>query len=97
MRTASVSGLKASLREYLLFVKTGEEVLLTERGKPIAKIISLRGSDVSADLRVAKLERAGLAKSGKGCLPEVFWSTPSLRDTDGAAVAALFAEREEGR
>ena len=37
MRTATVSKLKASLSEYLRQVKAGEEVLVTERGRPIAR------------------------------------------------------------
>jgi prevent-host-death family protein len=39
METAAISKLKASLSEYLSKVKAGEKVLVTERGKPIAKII----------------------------------------------------------
>jgi prevent-host-death family protein len=38
MKTATVSKLKASLSEYLRRVKAGEEVLVTERGRPIAKL-----------------------------------------------------------
>ena len=38
MKTATVSKLKASLSEYLRQVKAGEEVLVTERGRPIAKL-----------------------------------------------------------
>lgn len=97
MQTATVSHLKASLSEYLMLVKTGEEVLLTERGKPIAKIISLRGSQSVADARMARLEKSGLAKVGKGCLPDDFWLTPSPQDNNGAALAALISDREEGR
>ena len=39
MKTAAVSKLKASISEYLLKVKAGEEVIVTDRGKPIAKIV----------------------------------------------------------
>ena len=41
MNTASVSKLKATLSEFLALVKTGEEVIVTERGKPIAKIVPI--------------------------------------------------------
>ena len=37
MKTAKVSELKASLSKYVAHVKSGEEVLVTERGKPVAK------------------------------------------------------------
>ncbi|PYN64673.1 MAG: type II toxin-antitoxin system prevent-host-death family antitoxin, partial [Candidatus Rokuibacteriota bacterium] len=39
MTSAAVAKLKASLSEYLARVKAGEEVIVTERGKPIAKIV----------------------------------------------------------
>ena len=41
MRQASVSQLKATLRACLAWVKAGEEVVVTERGTPIAKIVPL--------------------------------------------------------
>jgi prevent-host-death family protein len=97
MQRASVSELKASASEYLLRVKAGEEVLITDRGKPVAKIIPLRRSELDADARIAQLERAGLAKVGTGKLPADFWLIPRPRDKEGAVVAALIAEREEGR
>ncbi len=97
MLKASVSELKASASEYLKLVKGGEEVLLTDRGNPIAKIIPLRTSELAADLRIAQLELAGLAKVGKGKLPVDFWSTPRHLDKKGAVLAALLAEREDGR
>lgn len=34
MRSAAISKLKATLSEYITFVKAGEEVLVTERGRP---------------------------------------------------------------
>lgn len=97
MQKASVSELKASASEYLMRVKAGEEVLLTDRGKPIAKIIPLRNSELAADYRMAQLELAGLARVGKGKLPADFWNSARLRDNEGAVLAALIAEREEGR
>ncbi len=97
MRKASVSELKASASEYLMLVKAGEEVLLTDRGKPIAKIIPLRRSELPADSRMAQLELAGLARVGTGKLPADFWLIPRQRENEVAVLAALIAEREERR
>jgi len=97
MQKASVSDLKASASEYLTRVKAGEEILVTDRGKPIAKIIPLRRSELAADVRMAQLELAGLARVGKGGLPEEFWLVQCPCDNEGAALAALLSEREEGR
>jgi len=97
MRKASVSELKASASEYLMMVKAGEEVLLTDRGRPIAKIIPLRRSDIAVDSRMNQLELAGFARVGSGKLPADFWLAPRKVDKNGAVLAALIAEREEGR
>jgi prevent-host-death family protein len=98
MRTASVSDVKASLSEYLTIVKTtGEEVLVTDRGRSVAKITPLRQSELPSDIRMAQLERAGLATIRKGTLPADFLSTARPKDREGLALKALLEEREEGR
>ena len=38
MQTATVSQLKVSLSAYLRQVKAGEELVITERGRPIARL-----------------------------------------------------------
>jgi prevent-host-death family protein len=46
MKTAAVSALKASLSEYLAGVKAGEEIIVTDRGKPIAKLMPLQPGEM---------------------------------------------------
>ncbi len=41
MKSTTISKLKASLNEYLMRVKAGEEPCITERGKTIAKIVAV--------------------------------------------------------
>lgn len=97
MKKASVSELKASASEYLARVKAGEEILVTDRGKPIAKIIPLRRNDSEAEVKMAQLEVAGLARMGRSRLPEDFWLAECPRDNGGAVLAALISEREDDR
>jgi len=97
MTQAAVSQLKASISEYLARVKAGEEILVTDRGAPIAKIIPLRRSDDIISSRMARLERSGLARVGKGEAPEALWNALGPRDSAGAALAVLLEEREGGR
>jgi prevent-host-death family protein len=59
MRTAGVAELKAKLSEHLDRVKRGEEVLITERGQPIAKLVPI---EVDWEERVQRLARQGLIK-----------------------------------
>jgi prevent-host-death family protein len=97
MKSATVSKLKATLSEYLAKVKAGEEVMITERGKPIAKIVPLpkNGSSISPHLQ--ELARAGLVRLGSGKLPPAFWKLPRPKDPKGEVLRALLEERAEGR
>ncbi|HBR17943.1 MAG: hypothetical protein A3G39_04700 [Deltaproteobacteria bacterium RIFCSPLOWO2_12_FULL_43_16] len=97
MKTAKVSELKASISEYLSKVKAGEEVLVTDRGKPIAKIIPLKRGDIEIPAHLLTLEKAGLVRIGAGRLPADFWNMPRPKDKKGRALNALLREREEGR
>jgi len=97
MKRAAVTELKASLSRYLAGVKTGEEVLITERGKPIAKIVPIRPGEQAEERRLRDLEAKGLVRLGAGRLPRAFWSAPRLSDPAGQVRRALVEEREEGR
>lgn len=97
MKTAAVSELKALLSKYLSKVKAGEEVIVTDRGKAIAKIVPIKRGEMEMPPHLLTLERAGLARIGKAALPPGFWGLPRPKDRKGAALKALLNEREEGR
>lgn len=44
MKTVGVTELKAHLSRYLKEVKQGEEILITKRGTPIARLLPLKPS-----------------------------------------------------
>ncbi len=96
MTTATVSKLKASLSEYLRRVKAGEEVLVSERGRPIAKLVPVTGGDALPD-HLAEMARQGLARVGSRRLSRAFWDLPRPRDPKGRVLSALQEEREHGR
>lgn len=95
MKTASVSKLKASLSEYLRQVKAGEEVLVTERGRPIARIAPAESSNALPE-HLAEMEKQGLIKVGSGKLPKRFWDLPRPKDPKGLVVKTVLEERERG-
>jgi prevent-host-death family protein len=97
MKTVAVAKLKASLSRYLARVKGGEEILITERGKPVAKIVPLRRDASAFPEHLLEMERAGLIRLGTGKLPEGFWDLPRPEDPNDLALKALLEEREEGR
>src|SRR2546428_8355611 len=96
MKTAAVSKLKAGLSEYLARVKAGEEVIVTERGKPIAKIVPFGGSQAEIPAHLLEKARAGLIRLGSGKLPKGFWKMPRPTVPGGAGVKAVLEERESG-
>lgn len=95
MKTTTVSKLKASLSEYLRSVKAGEEILVTERGRPIAKITPAESYTGLPDHLVA-MEKQGLIKLGSGKLPKGFWDLPRPKDPKGLVLKSVLREREEG-
>jgi prevent-host-death family protein len=96
MKTAAVSELKARLSEYLDQVKGGTEILITDRGKPVARLVPLSRS---RDLResLVRMEKQGLIRIGSGKLPKNFWRMPRPDDSDGTVLQALLEERKGGR
>ena len=97
MRTAAATELKASLSEYLSSVKGGEEILVTERGKPIAKIIPLNRDATTLSAHLLEMERAGLVRIGEGMIPKDFLDLLRPKDKKGNALVTLLLERETGR
>ena len=92
-KTAAVAELKAHLSRFLRRVKAGEEILITERDVPVARIVPV---PAVTDDRLRALERQGLVKMGTGKLPKDFWKRPRGRDERGLVRAAVSDEREEG-
>jgi prevent-host-death family protein len=96
MKTAAVSELKARLSEYLNQVKAGMEVLITDRVKPVARLVPLsRSKDLKESL--VRMEKEGLIRIGSGKLPKNFWGMNRPDDPNGLVLKALLAEREAGR
>lgn len=95
MRVA-VRELRARLSAYLAQVKAGEEVVVTERGRSIARLVPVPPAEALPE-HVAGLEKRGLIRRGSGRLPEGFLEHRRVADPHRRAVAALLAEREEGR
>jgi prevent-host-death family protein len=95
MKTTTVSKLKASLSEYLRSVKAGEEILVTERGRPVAKLTPAVSSNLLPD-HLLEMQKQGVVKLGSGKLPKGFWNLPRPKDPKGLVVKAVLREREEG-
>ncbi|MFN8824131.1 MAG: type II toxin-antitoxin system Phd/YefM family antitoxin [Planctomycetota bacterium] len=95
MKTTAVADLKSRLSSYLRMVKSGEEILVTERDVPVAKIVPI-GEVGSQPESLRDLERRGLVRLGTGRLPRGFWRLPRGRDSKASLQSALREERERG-
>jgi prevent-host-death family protein len=95
MKRAAVSELKARLSEFLTSVKAGEEIVITDRGRPVARITPITRDRNAVTERLSMLERAGLAAIGTGKVPAKFWTAGRVKDKKGDALRFLLQEREE--
>jgi prevent-host-death family protein len=68
-----IAELKALLSETLARVKAGEEVQVTEHGRPIARLMPLSGASPAAATQ--ELVRTGLVKPPEKPADEAFWKT----------------------
>jgi len=94
MKTAAISELKAKLSAHIALVKRGEEVIVTEHGKPVARIVPIPPS-VSEDERIRDLVARGLVRPGKGGFRELLAQPPVCRLPAGTVQRWIDEEREE--
>ncbi len=96
MPRVSISDLKARLSAFLDIVRNGEEVLVTDRGRPVARLMPIQG-DEHDDAQREMLLRSGRLRAPSAVLASDFWTRPRPVDVDGRSLAAVLEERESGR
>jgi prevent-host-death family protein len=94
MRTTGIAELKASLAEYLARVKAGEEVLVTDRGRPVARIVPVVGPSPEG---MEDLIRKGVVRPPRRPVPDAWWTEDLPEDRSGAVRREIVAERRDGR
>lgn len=93
MRTVNIGVLKNQLSAYLQYVRNGEEVIVRDRNKPIARILPFPlplppEGDLEAE--AAYLIATGQARAPKGKMDwEAFWALPRPTVSDEAMKEAL--------
>ena len=94
MKTATVSQLKKLLSAYLRQVKTGEEVLITEHGRPIARLLPI-ANPASLSEHLQDTDKESLPKRGEAC--GGLLDPAASADPQGAVRLGVSGERESGR
>lgn len=91
----SVGRLKARLSEYLRRARAGERVVVTDRGKPVARLVGLEG-ERALEGRMEELVRSGRARGPRTPLSPEFLDLPRPGDPEGRSLEAVLEERGEG-
>ncbi|MBA2341731.1 MAG: type II toxin-antitoxin system prevent-host-death family antitoxin [Pyrinomonadaceae bacterium] len=94
MRTVNIADLKNNLSAHLERVRAGEELLVKDRNRPIAKLVPLAAGE-DLDEEEMELAAAGLVRLPTASLPRSFWKMPAPQVSLEDAVAAVTAERDE--
>ena len=92
---APIGQLKARLSEFLSRVRAGEEVVITDRGTPVARMVPLEGRR-AVEGRRAELARAGLVREPSRTLDPAFHQAERPRDPGARSLEAVLEERAEG-
>jgi prevent-host-death family protein len=93
MRTVNISDLKAQLSAHIQLVRDGEEVLVCDRNKPVARIVPCRFDDRSGqEQRLAA--RGVLTPPLKKRPASGSWPEPPGHVSDKVMEQALREERE---
>jgi prevent-host-death family protein len=86
---ATVTEFRQHAGQLLASVKAGDEVVITLRGTPAARLVGVRQPDARIDGMVG----SGALKRGTGRLGRDFWDLPRPADPEGRVLEALIAER----
>ena len=97
MKTATMTDAKNQFSALVDQVRAGETILITERGRPVARLAPVVAMDDPSG-RVARLERAGVIRVGTARPPVDLLRTPPPSLAPGAsAVKAILDERRSTR
>lgn len=100
MKMATISETKNSLSALLDRVRHGETVLVTDRGRPVARLEPVESPTQSGpdDGRLARLERAGIIRRAReASLEQIARIAPPAPLAGADIVATLLDERRSGR
>jgi prevent-host-death family protein len=98
MKVATISKARDSLSALLDRVRHGETVLITDRNRPVARLEPVAGIQGPGpdDGRLARLERAGIVRRGRGGRLEEILRTPPPSAEKGADILAVLLEERRG-
>ena len=91
---STISETKNNLSALLERVRAGESITITDRGRPVARLVPVREAD---DAHLVELARRGLVRNGTAADLSPIVGVPGPTRGGGDVLAALLAERAAGR
>jgi prevent-host-death family protein len=99
MKTATITEAKNQLSALIDRVRHGETIVITDRGRPVARLVSaLTGAAEDPQGRLARLERQGGLRRATALPPRalILKKLPRTKKPSGV-LEILLEERREGR
>ena len=93
MRSVNIAELKNSLSAYLRLVRDGEEVVIRDRNRAIARIVPIEAAGDEGE-EERQLVAAGLLRLGAGPIEDSFWDLPAPRVAGDKVQRALQEDRD---
>ena len=97
MKTATISETKNQLSALLEHVKRGETIVILDRDRPVALLTPYQSPSADLPEWVVELERRGVIRPPRDPNSKFVPKPMKPKKKGVSAVAALLAEREEGR
>lgn len=100
MKQASVTETKNTLSAILDQVREGETFIITEHGRPVARLEPVRAGEnrTTEEAALSELERRGMIQQGKGRIRKDLVDAAPMKLPKGLSVLeALLEERRSGR
>ena len=96
MKRVSLSDAKSRLGECIRQVKKGEEIIILERSRPVAKLVKIEEADKTDEDLLRELESDGVVMRPAVSLRRDFFTGRKLIVAGHSTIAALLEERSEG-
>ena len=98
MRTVNIAELKNRLSTYITYAKAGEEIVIRDRNRPVARLVPFVADDLT-EYEAAMVASGQMTLPKEPWDPEAFFQLPIAKLAHGAppnaATQALLDDREE--
>jgi prevent-host-death family protein len=85
---------KMHLSKYLKLVQKGTEVIITDRGRPVGRIVPIKTADLPLEDRIKKMENQGMIEKHSRKIRRSI--PPPIKLAEGTAQNFLQEDRDNG-